>query len=412
MTISAERSVTFLPEPEPRPVENLIISVDDHLIEPADMFTPRVPARFGDDIPEIVTVDGAEAWRFEDQILHNMGLNAVAGRPPEEWNDEPTNFSELRRGCFDIEARIKDMDINGVYASVCFPSRIAGFGGARFAEAKDQELGKACVRAWNDWYHDEWMSPYPDRIIGLQLTHLTDPEEGAREIRRNAERGFHALSFPEVPGKVGLPTLRSGHWDPIFRACEETGTVVCLHTGSSGQLKDIESDTPRDALVSLFPAYALLSAMNWLWSMVPSRFPNLKIALAEGGIGWVPMIIDRLRYMDSHAGQAQTFQAWTDKEHSPTEVLLRNFFFCAFDDPAALLVRDRIGVDNIMVEVDYPHADGSWPNTQPFYAELLKDVPKEERDKICWSNAAKLFDHPVPEDVADGTRDFRTTLGR
>lgn len=412
MTTTEERKVTFIPEPEPRELHNLIISVDDHLIEPADMFTERVPRKFGEAAPRIIDVNGVEAWKIEDTVLHNMGLNAVAGRPPEEWNDEPTNFEELRPGCYQIEPRIKDMDVNGVYASLCFPSRIAGFGGARFYEVKDPELGAACVRAWNDWYHDEWMSPYPDRIIGLQLAHLRDPELAASEIRRNAERGFTALSFPEVPTKVGLPSLRSGYWDPIFRACEETGTVVCLHTGSAGHLSDIESDSPRDALVSLFPAYALLSAMSWLWSMVPSRFPNLKIILAEGGIGWVPMILDRLHYMDSHAGQAQTFEAWTDKEHTPSEVLLRNFNFCAFDDPSALVNRHLIGVENIMIEVDYPHADGTWPDTQPFYAELFSDIPKAERDRICWKNAAELFKVNVPEDVANGTRDYRTTLGK
>ncbi|OLO25797.1 amidohydrolase [Streptomyces sp. MNU77] len=410
-TSTPERPVTFIPEPEPRPTDHLIISTDDHLIEPPDLFEGRLPGRFADTGPRIVTVDGVEAWRFEDQILHNMGLNAVAGRPPEEWNDEPRNFDELRRGCWDIDARIRDMDINGVYASVCFPSRVAGFGGARFAEAKDPELGLACVRAWNDWHHERWMSPYPDRIIGLQVAWLRDPEVGAAEIRRNAARGFKALSFPEVPTKLGLPSLRSGYWDPMFRACEETGTVVCLHTGSSGHLSDIENDAPRDTLVSLFPAYALLSAMSWLWSMVPSRFPGLKIALAEGGIGWVPMIIDRLKYMDSHAGQAQTFDAWTDRTHTPVEVLLRNFFFCAFDDPSALLVRDRIGVENIMVEVDYPHGDGTWPDTQPFMTDLLKDIPRPEAEQITWRNAARVFGHPVPEDIADGSRDFRATLG-
>src|SRR4051794_6179502 len=129
MTSTVDRSVTFLPEPVPeKELEFLVISTDDHLIEPPDMFEGRIPAKFGDRGPTIVDVDGVQAWRIEDQILHNMGLNAVAGRPPEEWDDEPTNFEELRKGCYDIEARIHDMDLNGVYASVCFPSRVAGFG--------------------------------------------------------------------------------------------------------------------------------------------------------------------------------------------------------------------------------------------------------------------------------------------
>jgi predicted TIM-barrel fold metal-dependent hydrolase len=410
MTSTVDRPVTFIPEPEPRDVRHLIISTDDHIIEPADMFEGRVPSKYKDTAPRIIVVDGVEAWKFEDNVLHNMGLNAVAGRPPSEWNDEPQNYSQLRRGCYDIEARIRDMDLNGVLASINFPSRVAGFGGARFAEADDKSLGLACVKAWNDWHHEAWASRYPDRIIPLQVAWLLDPVIAAEEIRRNAARGFKAVSFPEVPTKLGMPSLRSGYWDPFLAACEETETVICLHTGSSGHLSDIESDAPRDALVSLFPAYALLTAMSWLWSGACNRFPGLKITLAEGGIGWVPMILDRLNYMDSHAGQAETFDAWDDKSATPAEVLLRNFWFCAFDDPSALLIRDRIGVEKITVEVDYPHADGTWPDTQPFMTELLKDIPANEAEMITWRNAAGLFRHPVAEDIATGKRDFRTTL--
>jgi predicted TIM-barrel fold metal-dependent hydrolase len=411
MTTTSDRSVTFLPEPIPeKELGHLVISTDDHLIEPADMFAGRIPAKFAEQGPRIVDVNGVQAWRIEDQVLHNMGLNAVAGRPPEEWDDEPTNFEELRRGCYDIEARIHDMDLNGVYASLCFPSRVAGFGGARFAEIKDRELGLACAKAWNDWYYEEWMSPYPGRIIGLQVPWLLDAKVGAREVYRNAERGVRAISFPEVPSKLGLPSLASGHYDPLLKACEETKTVVALHTGSAGMLKDVDADLGRDVFVALFPAYALLSSMSWLYSGVPSRFPELRISLAEGGIGWVPMIFDRLKYIETHAGMAATFDGWKDKDYSPSEVFARNFWFCTFDDPSGFLLRDRIGLDKITVEVDYPHADGSWPRTQPFLRELLKDIPADEAAKITWKNAAELFSHAVPADIASGERDFRTTI--
>lgn len=411
MTTTPERTVTFIPEPVPeKELAHLIISTDDHLIEPASMFEGRIPAKFGEEGPRIIEVDGVQAWKIQDQVLYNMGLNAVAGRPPEEWNDEPTNFEELRRGCFDIEARIHDMDLNGVYASLCFPSKVAGFGGARFAEVKDQELGLACAKAWNDWYYEEWMSPYPDRIIGLQVPWLLDAEIGAKEVYRNAERGIRALSFPEVPSKLGLPNLASGHYDPIFKACEETKTVVALHTGSSGMLNDVDGGLGRDVFVALFPAYALLSGMSWLYAGVPSRFPGLRISLAEGGIGWVSMIFDRLKYIETHAGLASTFDGWTDKQYSPSEVFARNFWFCTFDDPSGFLLREQIGLDKITIEVDYPHADGSWPNSQPFLRELLKDIPADEAAKITWKNAAELYSHPVPDDIASGTRDFRTTI--
>src|SRR5215471_12939351 len=137
---SEDRRVTLLPDPEPREVLNLLISVDDHLVEPPDMFDGRIPAKLKDKTPRIIERNGVTGWLLDENFLPNLGLNAVAGRPPDEWDDEPRAWDDMRPGCWQIDARIKDMDINGVYASVCFPSRVAGFGGARFSELRDQEL--------------------------------------------------------------------------------------------------------------------------------------------------------------------------------------------------------------------------------------------------------------------------------
>ena len=162
-------------------------------------------------------------------------MNAVAGRRPETVKVEPFRFDQMRPGCYDVDARIRDMDINGVWASLNFPSMITGFCGRVFFSAEDHELGLACVRAWNDWLFEEWYSPYPERIIPLGITYLTDPALAAAEIGRNAERGFRSVTLPERPHAIGLPSLWDrDHWDPIIDACAETDTVICLHVGSSG----------------------------------------------------------------------------------------------------------------------------------------------------------------------------------
>jgi predicted TIM-barrel fold metal-dependent hydrolase len=393
---TTDRSVTLLPDPEPRPINHLVISVDDHLIEPPQMFDGRMPAKFADVTPRIVNdPHGIQAWEFEGELMYNMGLNAVAGRPPEEWSDEPQRFEDLRPGCYDVDARIRDMDLNGVYASLCFPSRLAGFGGARFAEAKDPELGLACMRAWNDWFLEEWSGKYPGRLIALQITWLKDPEIAAAEIRANAERGFKAVSFPESPRHLDLPSLHTDYWDPFLRACEETDTVICLHTGSSGRILT-DPLAPRNAPISLFPAYSMVCAADWLWSTNLTKFPGLKIALAEGGIGWLPMFLDRLEYSQDRALQA-FLDEWHD-ERLPTEVLLESFYFCMLDDPSALPQRHRIGLDHIMFEVDYPHGDGTWPNTQAFIDDQFAGLPEDEVAKITAFNAAALFRHPIPTD--------------
>ena len=153
-------------------------------------------------------------------------MNAVAGRRPERVTLEPTRFEDMRRGCWDIDARIADMDINGVWASFNFPSQITGFSGRVFSQATDPELGLAVTRACNDWLYEDWWQPYPDRIIPCGITFLADPEAGAAEIRRNAERGFRSVTLPERPHRIGLPSIFSGYWDPMIAACQETGTVI------------------------------------------------------------------------------------------------------------------------------------------------------------------------------------------
>ena len=385
----------LLPDPSPRPRRFPVISVDDHLIEPPDLFDGRLPASLAERAPRLVEFDdGRQAWAYEDNLFPNIGLNAVAGRPQDEWSMEPARFDEMRKGCWDIHARIADMDVAGVWASVCFPSLIAGFAGVVFSKSADPDLGLACVRAWNDWHHEVWAGTYPERIIPLQITWLADPEIAAAEVRRNAARGFKALSFPEQPVNIGLPSVHTGHWDPLLAACEETGTVVCLHTGSASWTAAQSPGAPLELYTTLFPVNGVAAAADWLWARIPLRFPKLDVAFSEGGIGWVPMLLDRLDYIDGHSGTGGA-GVW-DGELTPSEAVQRNFWFCTIDDPSTLGARDRIGVDHIMVEVDYPHADSSWPDTQELLQERLGSLPAADVRKITHENAAGLFRHPLP----------------
>ncbi len=182
------------------------------------------------------------------------------------------------------------MDINGVYASVNYPSGVTGFGGTLFSEAKDPALGLACVQAWNDWIHEEWATPFPERFIPLGITFLTDPEKGAAEIRRNAKRGFKAVTIPEQPHNQGLPSVFQPHWEPIVRACAETGTVLSLHVGSSGFGKMPPGAPMLELGATKFGPMAIDTCAEWLWSGWPAKYPELKIAIAESGIGWVAML--------------------------------------------------------------------------------------------------------------------------
>lgn len=395
MGSAREGVATFIAEPEPRTRSFTIISVDDHLIEPAHLFEGRMPAHLQSAAPKVVTMeDGRETWVYEDGLYPQVGLNAVAGRPKDEWSMEPARFDEMRRGCWDVEARIADMDIDGVYASLCFPSLIAGFAGTIFAKSKDQELGLASLRAWNDWHIEEWYGPHPDRIIPLQLAWINDPQIAAADIYANAARGFKAVSFPENPVDLKLPGMIDASWDPFLRACEETETVICLHNGSSSWTAARSPGAPLELYTTLFPVNALVTAADWLWAQIPTRFPNIKIAFSEGGISWVPMLIDRINYVLDHSAVGS--HGWDDPSISPVDALRRNFWFCTIDIGSTFALRDHIGVDHICIESDYPHADSTWPDTQPNAAGSLAGIPDEVVRKVTWENAAKLFRHPVP----------------
>jgi predicted TIM-barrel fold metal-dependent hydrolase len=312
---------------------------------------------------------------------------------------EPTRFEHMRRGAWDIHERIKDMDIAGVYASVNFPSWLPGFGGQRIQlAADDPELALACVRAWNQWHIEAWAGPYPDRIIPSQIAYLLDPVIGAEDIRRNAELGFKSVNFTEAPHLLGLPSLHTDYWDPIMQACSDTGTVLNLHIGSAGVSPSTAPDAPVDTVGALFFAYAMFAAIDWLYSGYPTKFPDLKIAMSEGGIGWVPALLDRLDHMMRYH---EMFGTWDKTGPLPAEVLRRNFWFCAVEDPSTFPIRDRIGVENILVEMDYPHADSTWPDTQLRLAEALDGLPEADVRKITWENASKLYRHPVPAEVVN-----------
>lgn len=389
--------VTLLPDPEPRERWITIVSVDDHVVEPPDTFVGRFPKRFADQMPRVIDSDnGGQVWLWLDRSLPNIGLNAVVGRAREELSFEPTRFEHMRRGAWDIKERIRDMDINGVWASVCFPSFLPGFVGQRLTLwPKDGDLAWAAMQAYNDWHLESWCGAAPDRFIPNQLPWLRDAERAASEIRRNAARGFNAVTFSEAPHKLGLPSIHTDYWDPFFAACEETETVINLHVGSAGESLSTSEEAPATLAAALFPASALIYSTDWLYSGVPQRFPGLRICMSEGGIGWVPSVIDRA----DHLYERRTMTVDPDVPEplwATSEVLRRNFWFCALDECSGFAAAKAIGIENILVESDYPHSDSTWPDTQALLRRQLSNLSPEDQRKVCWQNAVGLYNHVQP----------------
>ncbi len=384
-----------------RPDDLIMVSVDDHLVEPPDMFDNHSPQRYRDQMPKVVRKDdGSDVWVFNGTEIPNIGLNAVAGRPKEEYGIEPTAFDEMRPGCWNIEERVKDMDAGGVLGSMCFPS-FPGFSARLFSAADDKDMALAVLRAYNDWHVDEWCGSAPGRFIPMGLPVLWDAELAAAEVRRLADKGVHSLTFTENPYTLGLPSFHNEHWDPLWQALVDCDVVLSVHLGSSGQLAFTAPDAPMDVLITLQPMNICTAAADLLWSRIPKHYPDIRIALSEGGTGWIPYFLDRLdRTYDMH-------HLWTGQDFGdmlPSEVFRKHFLTCFISDPVGVRLRDMIGIDNISWECDYPHSDSSWPFAPEELADVAADVPDEELDKISYQNAMRWYSYDpfahIPEDEA------------
>jgi predicted TIM-barrel fold metal-dependent hydrolase len=368
--------------------EMILISVDDHVIEPAEMFLHHVPSKYLDSAPRVIRKEeGSDVWIYEGIEVPNLALNAVAGRPPEEYGFEPTAYEEIRQGCYDSSARIRDMDANGVLASMNFPS-MAGFCGQLFGRARDKDMALVMLRAYNDWHIDEWAGSHPGRFIPLALPGLWDPQVAADEVRRVAQKGCHAVTFSENPTKLGLPSFHSEDWDPFWRACCDESVVVTLHIGSSSTLALPSPDSPINTVLTLGAMNVQMTTADLIWSRVIRDFPELRFSLSEGGIGWIPYMLERLDYVYRH------HKAWTGADLGgklPSELFRERFNTCFIDDRVGVQLRDKIGLDTITWECDYPHSDSTWPHSPEVLYEYLVELDDDEINKITHRNAMRHY---------------------
>ncbi len=391
------------------------ISVDDHLIEPARLWQERVPERWRENAPHIVRDGDSEHWVYEDRQIVTTGLNAVAGKSREEFSPEPITYEDMREGCYEPAARVADMDQGNVLSSMLFPS-FPRYCGQVFHEAKDKDLALLCVRAWNDFILDELAGAYPGRFIPMMIIPLWDPAAAAAEIERTAARGAKSIAFSENPTKLGLPSIHTDYWDPVFRSADEAGFVLSMHVGSSSNLIRTSPDMPTLAFMAYSAAANQAGTLlDWLFSGNFDRFARLKIALSEGSIGWIPYFLERAeQVIDKQRFWASRFDIDMNASHERGEEkgearfdldtdirrLFKDHVFGTFiEDHAGLRLLDVIGEDNVMLECDYPHSDSTWPDTVTLANKWLGDLPEDVQHKITIGNACRVYDF-TPADPA------------
>jgi predicted TIM-barrel fold metal-dependent hydrolase len=384
-----------------------IISVDDHVIEHANVWLDRLPQRYHHVGPRTVTERGTMSfvggvfsyqpsddgelcdwWLYEDKKIPQTRLSAAVGFDRDEVKVTGITYEEMRRGCWDPAARLQDMDANWTEAQMCFPS-FPRFCGQTFMEAQDKDLADLCVKAYNDWMVEEWCGDSGGRLIPLTITQLWDAELAAAEVRRNAERGVRAVCFSEIPPYLGLPSIHTDYWEPFFRACAETGTVINMHIGSSSKMPSTSTDAPAAVGSTLTFGNAMSSLTDWLFSGWLARLPDLKLAYSEGQIGWIPYILERAdNVWEENRGWGGVPDVVSEP---PSTYYYRQVYGCFFDDVYGLENIEKCGIDNICFETDYPHSDSTWPKSREVGQKLMGNLPTDVVTKLVRGNAIELL---------------------
>jgi len=366
-----------------------LISADDHVVEPPHVWKANLPLRYREQGPQLVRRRGrvewtkrtwvlvedesgewADCWRYDATLFPiHRGMAAVSYRLRDPANAPlgAGTYDEYRPGCYDRNARLADMDLNHTEASICFPT-FPRFCGQTFLEAKDRDLAAVCVRAYNDWMIDDWCGDDAyGRLIPLTLIPLWDPDMAAAEVRRCAAKGSHSICFTESPQELGLATIYTDFWEPVWKACEETSTVVSIHQGSSSTFFTTSTDAPILVTCSLAHVSAERTLVDWLASGILERYPSIKIALSEGQAGWMPYLLEFMDREYKQLGSASGARI----SLPPSSYVPGHVYTCIFEDQTSLAMRDRIGMDQIMFETDYPHNDTTWPHTTEVVERLV-----------------------------------------
>lgn len=370
------------------PSDAPLVSVDDHIVEPPDLWQTRLPNALLDRAPKIAHDDAVgDFWVYEDRRYPMSMIQAVAGMDVTDWRRQPFRFADMRPGCYDPRARVADMDIDGVASQVTSPSFVQ-LGGALFLQADDLDLALQCLRAWNDFVLDEWCATAPDRFVPVVIAPLWDPTLAAAEVRRAAAKGARMLSFVEDPTGLGLPSFYTGHWDPLLDAVTETDLAVSMHFGSSSTIPFPIAGAPNVTMQTLLGTNSMAAFTHLVFSGLLTRFPDLRVVLSESGIGWVPYLLERIDQMWFEHRHWQEI----DPDTRPSDLFRRNIWVCTvLCEEFGMTLHEQIGTDRILVESDYPHADSRWPHTRDVLARLLVDVDDDDARAIAGGNARHVF---------------------
>ena len=363
-----------------------VISADSHMLEPADLWTSRLPARFKDRAPQIYFDEARDTWLFGCPGIEPVSAAGFfgAGKSARELKEhQRAGMEQARAGGWDPAERLKDMVVDGIVADVLYTS--LAFNLFWLEDAAFQE---ACFAAYNDWLA-EFCSYAPDRFAGLGLVSCYNVDHAVAELHRIRKLGLRSAmiwcSPPEDRSFTGA------FHDPFWAAAQDLDMPISLHilTGAGRESRGlaVTSRDNRYLQISTIFGEIMGSLSELIFGGVFERFPRLKIVSAENGIGWIPYFV---WMMDSTWKRFRHIEP-TPLTMLPSEYFKRNVWATFIADPVGLRIVDMIGLDRVMWSSDYPHTASTWPRSLKVIERQFADLPEEWTRKICRENAAGLY---------------------
>ena len=354
-----------------------LISADSHVNPPPTMWADYLPSAFRDLAPRVESTDEGDFQVFEGRRTPIVGIGAMAGKKPEDYSWNIRRLTDQRAGGFDPGERIVDMDADHLRAEVLY-------GGGPLPCA-NEELRRASYGAYNDWLAD-FCAYAPDRLLGMAYIPVDCPESAIAEVKRCAARGLRGCVISRFPGEG---EWYDAEWDPFWRCLLDVGWPGGIHVGGTGRDRP-QPSTDATGFMSdlLMSKFAMAEACTRIvLSGLLARYPELQIVSVEGQLGWLPFV----NYYLDHLWEKHRFWTRNQLEEPPSFYFKRQVHATFMEDPVGLREREFIGVDNIMWSSDYPHSETTWPNSKKLTEEWMGGFPEEERRKILFENAERLY---------------------